>query len=545
MPRKGAVTTTTSPEVTKQTEVVGEDLSGPGSEETIAETPVEEAKPARKPRQTQKVENNGTVPENGFEDWTRPAYADDPGEFEFVPLEDGDEHLSILWWGIEGTGKTTDLARVAASKLIDLGLIKGKVLVINAEGGAKVTPLRHHGIDTSIIMQYPKPGQPLTFEGLERLYYRLASDLEKDPNSWAAVGWDSITAIVEKLLDDVIEADMRKTAEILQRAKKGRDGRSGNITMRDRFETEGDDYASMSNQVRLLLRKYRTLPCHFLVTALERRDEDKKRKVNKITYGPAVNPALATPLLGYVDVAIRTQVLDDATYFGRTTPTEDSRGKDRMFSLPVEMVDPTFDRILAYVRGELKHETDPAQKRMPGGAEGILVRRSLADEVPDLSHHTQDGTKDGPPLAGDEDDPEPPKASGRRQSAASSGRTRATAPASAPPSSETSSGTSDEPSPDTTDGTEPPKRGGRRTARSSTSAAASKTPDENAEQPSGMEKASSARISGRKSTTDRAARAQVKAETEGTGDKPATRAAVQRAKEANKSQGGFNDEPPF
>lgn len=507
MPRKGAVSA--APRM----------IPNPGPEytdETASDLNAETGEPVDKPdrrggrktaeeRAADRAAANGdadsadTTPDDGFEDWTKPAYADDPGEFVFGSLDDDTEYLSIMWWGKEGTGKTTNLARVAATKLAST--VKGDILMINAEGGAKRTPLRKHGIDTSRFKTYPRPGEVLTFEGLERLYYRLAADLERDPESWGAVCWDSITAIHEKLLDNVIEAEMRKQAEILQKAKKSRAGRSGNITLRDRFETEGDDYGQMTNQVKLLLRKYRTLPCHFLVTALERRDEDRKRKGAKPHYGPAVTPALATALLGYVDIVIRTHVLDENVYYGRTTPTEDSRGKDRMFSLPVELVDPTFDRVYGYIHGELEHETDRAQRRMPGGAEGTLVRRSLADEDGEVEHVREDGT----PLS--EDAPEPPKL-GRRRSAASSGRTRASAPESAPLPSETSPG--DSATSGSEDPTPPkPKRGGRKTA------------------------------------AERTAKTEVQADTEPSKSPgTATKAAIERAKKAAQASADY-DEPPF
>jgi hypothetical protein len=560
MPRKGAAAA-----APKTTENAGseETMAEVTYNESVAEPAQEETKPARRGRKTAEeraaereadnatygADQGGGLPDGGVEDWTKPEYADDPGEFEFGSLDDDDEFLSIMWWGKEGTGKTTNLARVAATKLAPV--VKGNVLMINAEGGAKRTPLRKHGIDTSRFKTYPQPGQQLTFEGLERLYYRLAADLDADPDSWGAVCWDSITAIHEKLLDNVIEADMRKQAEILQRAKKTRGGRSGNITMRDRFETDGDDYGQMTSQVKLLLRKYSTLPCHFLVTALERRDEDKKRKGSKPQYGPAVTPALSTALLGYVDIVIRTHVLDENVYYGRTTPTEDSRGKDRLNSLPVELVDPTFDRIYAYVHGELQHETDRTQRRMPNGAEGVLVRRSLADDdgpwsgpTADGTHHTKDGTPDGPPLAGDEDDPEPPKRSGRRKSGASSGRGTASAPESA--TEEDASSEPDSPATEPEAAVDPPKRSGRRRsggASSTPAADASPIPDE----PATAEEPEQPKRSGRKSAADRAAakaRTEVKADTEPAKSGPATKAATERAAKAQQAS-GFNDEPPF
>lgn len=366
-------------------------------------------------------------PDEATQDWSRPDYADDPGEVEFGSMEEGDDYLSVMWYGPEGTGKTTDLCR-----MLELG--PGKLLLVNAEGGAKRRALRFHGIDTSRIRTFPAPGQPLTFEGLERLYYRLAADLEADPDSWVGTGWDSATAIAQYFLDNIVEDDIRKTQEILQRNRRGKSGRAGNIELRDRFETDRDDYSTLAQQFRLLLRKYRQLPCHFGVTALMRRDEDKKTRT--VTYGPAVSPALQNDLLGYVDIVIRTHAETgkdgSPVWWGRTSPTEDERGKDRLAGLPYELVDPTFDRIRDYLDGELNEDTDPVQHLL-AGERVRRVRRSLSDDPPtpaeptpdtstedltaepaDDRHHTQDGTPDGPPLAGETDEDGPLKPPARR-----------------------------------------------------------------------------------------------------------------------------------
>jgi len=531
MPRKGA-TTAAKPDPDPPTDVPqtnGDEPAKPArrggrktAEERAAEREADNA--------TYGADKDGGKPDGGFEDWTKPAYANNPGEVLFDEMDDSDEHYRILWWGPEGTGKTTDTMLVTRI-LPDTG----RVLLINAEAGAKKSALVHHGVDTSRIALYPPKGQQLTFEGLERLFYRLQADLEEDPGSWGAVVWDSITAIYQKLLDDVVEADIRKTAEILQRAKKGRDGRSGNITLRDRFDTDRDDFAQMSNQVRLLLRKYRALHCHLLITALERRDEDKKAKT--VEYGPAISPALQTDLLGYMDVVLHTKVNSNGVYYGRTQPTETTRGKDRLNTLPVELVDPTAERIHKYVTGVLSEETDRAQRRLPDRE--VASRRSLADDYIDspeeeAPYPTKDGTPDGPPLAGEEDDP--PKRPARRRASASSGRTSASAPASAP--EETASSEPESDAPEAESVAEPLKASGRRVR--------SEPPDE----PATAEEKPAPRRSGRKTPADRAAsqaRSEVKAETEGTKSGPATRAAAERARKAKAAQSssGFSDEPPF
>jgi len=494
VPRKGAATaagpTTIAEEVAKEIPVP-------------PEVEKELDKPARAPRKTaaeRAAEREANKVE--VEDWTRPDYASDPGEVMFDQMDDSDEFYRVLWWGVEGTGKTTDVAMV--TRIVPS--TEGRVLMINAEAGAKKSALAHHGVDTSRIALYPPRGQQLTFEGLERLFYRIQADLEQDPKSWGAVIWDSITAIYQKLLDDVVEADIRKTAEILQRAKKGRDGRSGNITLRDRFESDRDDYATMSNQVRLLLRKYRALHCHLLITALERRDEVGKGKDKTIEYGPAVSPALLTDLLGYMDAVLHCKVNSNGVYYGRSQPTENTRGKDRLNVLPVELVDPTVERIHRYVSGDLTDETDRAQRRLPDRE--VFLRHSLAEEYPSFSAEEFEAN------------------SGAETAAQES--VSAAEPL------------------------DPPKRGGRRTARSSSPAAASTTPDKSAEPPPGSDPDSppggttgKGRSSGRKPAADRAARAAVKADTEPPKSGPATRRASARAKSNAEQVSGFSDKPPF
>lgn len=559
MPRKGAATAA-PPLPAEPTPEPSDGLADNVAREEAAE----DAKPKRGSgrRRGGNAEEPPPPDDKVIEDWTKPAYADDPGEFLFDSMEDADEWYRVMFFGVEGTGKTTDVA------LVTRVVPKGQILMINAEAGAKKSALARHGVDTSRIALYPPKGQQLTFEGLERLFYRVQADLEADPDSWGAVVWDSATAIYQKLLDDVIEADMRKTAEILQRANKGRGGRAGNLTMRDRFETDRDDFAAMSNQFRLLLRKYRSLHCHLLITALERRDEDKKAKT--VTIGPAVSPALQTDLLGYMDAVIRTQVNEHGVYFGRTQPTDVARGKDRLNVLPVEMVDPTIERIHLYVTGALTEDTDRAQRRLPDRE--VITRRSLAEGyepvVGELRFDDQGRQYewDGSDWVASKeaDNPEPPKQAGRRTARSS---TRAVASPTPDKSAEEPSGSAPDSPPDPgpeEPPADPPKRGGRR-ARGTTSAAAasngaesgdasdsaeeppkvsgrrtSKPPAANSSSADGGEKP--ARSSGRKSAADRAARAQVREETEGKGG-PATRRASARAKRS--SEVVDIDKPPF
>lgn len=282
----------------------------------------------------------------------------DVDDLEFGTLEDADKFLSVLYYGREGMIKTTNALQM--TRLLQ----PGRVLLINAEGGAKGKALAKHGVDSSRVDVWPQPGKRVTYEGLERLFYRVAADLEKDPASWLGVIWDSGTEIVQTMLDHIVEDVIAEQEEILAKTA----GRAGNIKVRDRFDSDRDDYRKMSNMVRGLIRKYRYLPCHFVVTALLRQDEDDRTK--KLVYNPAFTPALQTDILGYMDVVAycrSTRNDGKPVYFATTVAEADDRAKDRFDSLPRELVEPGFDRIAHYVWDELQHDTDPLQKKMPGG----------------------------------------------------------------------------------------------------------------------------------------------------------------------------------
>lgn len=265
----------------------------------------------------------------------------------FASLSDTDEYLNVLLFGREGSGKTT-----AAVSLANLGY--GKVLVVNAEGGMKKNTLKRHGIEIDRIMVWPPQGQPITHAGLDEVHRQLKADLADDPQSWAGVVFDSATEIVQALVDYVANDRIEKAS------RKG-----ANIDGVDQFFTDRSDYGTMSKMFRDILRKFRDLPTHFIVTALERRDVDEDS--GKVQYGPAVTPGVQTDLLGYVDLVLACTAADDAEgkpYRALTRSSGKYRGKDRLGVLPKVLVNPTIERILAYESGKLTEETDPLQKQL-------------------------------------------------------------------------------------------------------------------------------------------------------------------------------------
>lgn len=256
-------------------------------------------------------------------------------------LDDDTEYVALCLYGREGSTKTTS-ALTAANH--------GPVLLINAEAGAKPSALKRRGIDTSNIRIWPntKKGEDLTFEGLEQLFFATKAKLLAEPGSVYCIVWDSLTEIAYRLLT--------------KQREYGREKALRNNKERERFFTDISDYGVMSSQISELIRKFRDLPCHFVICALERRDVDSD--TGKVRYGPAVNPALSTEIPGFVDLMVHCEMaeMDDAPdgveVRGYSRAHGAFRAKDRFGVLPRVIPDPTFTRIHAYVTSELDSESD-------------------------------------------------------------------------------------------------------------------------------------------------------------------------------------------
>lgn len=269
---------------------------------------------------------------------------DDFDDLGFYALDDAEDYVNALYYGKEGTGKTTDAAAMA--NLPDAR----RVLIVNAEGGTKRGALAKRGIDTSKIVMWPRPGERVSFKGLEKLHARVLSDLNDDPKSWTGVIIDSLTEVT---------ATLRENATTNRQAKLDRLGKTY-----DPDFVDISDYGQMTDQMRRLIRRFRDLPCHFVCTALEREDDNGM-------IGPAMTPSLATDVLGYVDFVLYTratqgsaEIEDDAAseFRALTRPTAIHRAKDRFDVTPRVLADPSFDRLHLYTSGEITEDEDMRQQ---------------------------------------------------------------------------------------------------------------------------------------------------------------------------------------
>jgi len=234
-------------------------------------------------------------------------------------LSDERETLNVLYYGAPGVGKT-----VAAAHMAKLG----KVIFVDAEKGLKARPLRALGVDVARI----NVRHTATYAALEALSRELDAMLKADPQAVTGVVLDSLSEIQRY----VLEGDVRGLFHVTQA-----------------------DYGTNTMEMRALIRRFRDLSCHTVFTAHVRRDEDADTGL--VRYGPSLTPAVGGDLLAYVDIACYVHMQsradsDEPDYVGEFRPIGRHVAKDRFGALPPRLVNPTFDRILAYVDGTFRRE---------------------------------------------------------------------------------------------------------------------------------------------------------------------------------------------
>lgn len=261
-------------------------------------------------------------------------------------LSDQRSMVNVLYYGKQGSAKTTNMAG---------GSREGPMIFVDAESGLKKQALKQRGVKVDNIQVHDK----IEYDALDGLFWDVKSTLEADPDSVYAVALDSVTELQKLLLEQIVSKAVDKAA------KRGMD--------RDPFFIDRPDWGVVTEQSRRLTRRFRDLPCHVAFGALEKRDTDPD---GAVVYSPALTPAYQTDLMGYVDIIIHTDVIElggEVFYIGTSSPVGKYVGKDRFSALPPVLIDPTLDRVVAYVNGEIDPETDPRQ---------VAAREAKARDTP-------------------------------------------------------------------------------------------------------------------------------------------------------------------
>jgi len=263
----------------------------------------------------------------------------------------------IAYYGLNGTGKTTD-----ASYMAELG----EVAVIAAEPGFRKDRLAELGIPIDrlqLAIANFEPDLPdVTFANLDRLFWDLRQEY-LDRAKTAPVGFilDTSTEVQKAITEQV-------RVQELPRAKAKDEG----YDFSDYF-VQVEWHGIVVNQIQQLLRQYRDLPCHWAICCQEEHREPFRGRGTR-SIGPANSPGVQADVMAYSDFVIRLKTLENEDdpknpfRIGRTEAhTEDgipARAKDRDHVLPDPFAEPTFARVFAYQRGELTAEKDPMQQEL-------------------------------------------------------------------------------------------------------------------------------------------------------------------------------------
>lgn len=243
-----------------------------------------------------------------------------PAILNLHKLEDKEPYVNVMVYGSSGVGKTV-FASTAPRP----------ILWLEAEGGT-------HSIgDTKDI-------DVVTVTGLET-YREALKFLQANPGQYKTVVLDSITEAAAGLMKEIMGFAVAKDSD------------------RDQYEPQFNEWRKLTSLIRDIVRSYRDLPVHFVITALEREDTDEMS--GRVKVRPALSPKVADEMPQFLDAVgymyAKGNVVDskddaaDRDPIQRMLlirPTAKHTAKLRApegVEVPDSILDPTFDDIARLV----------------------------------------------------------------------------------------------------------------------------------------------------------------------------------------------------
>lgn len=280
-----------------------------------------------KKRTQTRVKPRGRVPDRS----SSTSYADIVSKIQDVG--DMETFLKILWYGRSGTGKTTSAGHILPKPLL-------------------IIDLKENGTDSIIDVKGAKVSKCSSWDDFEQLYWYL----ESGDHPYKSVLLDTVTGLQELSHKHVMEEEGKEFMSLQLRGKS-------------------------SELMKTWLLNYRDLPIHVGFTAQDRTDEVETEEEDQIMpqVGPAVSPGIAKSLNAMVKLIFNTYIQEVISRAGgqisrrmeyriRTGPhqyylTKIRKPKNK--SVPDFVVDPTFEDVLALMKGEYK---SPSDRKRPIGA---------------------------------------------------------------------------------------------------------------------------------------------------------------------------------
>jgi phage nucleotide-binding protein len=239
-----------------------------------------------------------------------------------VPIRVGEfrreRKINMLIYGNPGVGKT-----ILACSADDIPECR-KVLHLDIEGGTM-----------SVEKRYPKV-EFIRITDWDQLW-NIYNDLLRNAYDYSTI-----------IIDNLSEAQKIGMKAIMDVAKL-RDPDIEEEVPRQR------DWGIILERMRLMVRAFRDLPTHTIITAHEK--EETQQRTGLGIFKPSLSGKLANEVAGFFDVVVRMYVQEvdgESTRILATAASEDYIAKDRSDSLPEYMTNPTMQKIFQIMNGEIE-----------------------------------------------------------------------------------------------------------------------------------------------------------------------------------------------
>lgn len=235
------------------------------------------------------------------------------GGLEVQAVTETDDYINMLLYGNPGSGKT--VLAGSADAVPELR----SVLFIDVEGGTM--SLRDRFPDIEVV-------RVTSWNDMQLIY----NELYEMKHDYKTVVLDSVTEMQKFSMYNIMRELIKEHPD------------------RDPEVPSVREWGKNIEQIRRLVRGFRDLPMHTIITALAATDKDAK--TGKMMTRPSLSGKLAMEIGGFVDIVLylyTTVADDDIMRLALSAGTDKEIAKDRSDSLPVILQNPDMTKIYEHI----------------------------------------------------------------------------------------------------------------------------------------------------------------------------------------------------